>query len=71
MELYLLKNLPAENLFLLLGILCNHEYHCICETLKFIAMKKLIKKPIGNREIMRNYFSTIGLVPIMKSKKRC
>ena len=37
----------------------------------FIAMKKLIKKPIGNREIMRNYFSTIGLVPIMKSKKRC
>lgn len=25
-------------------------------------MKKLIKKPIGNREIMRNYFSTIGLV---------
>jgi len=36
-------------------------------------MKKLIKKPISfaNREIMRNYFSTIGLVPIMKSKKRC
>ena len=32
MELYLLKNLPAENLFLLLGILSNHEYSCICET---------------------------------------
>ena len=26
-------------------------------------MKKLIKKPIVNREIMRNYFSTIGAYP--------
>lgn len=34
-------------------------------------MKKLIKKPIDNREIMRNYFSTIGLTPnpAMKSKR--
>ncbi len=34
-------------------------------------MKNLIKKPIGNREIMRNYFSTIGLTPnsTMKSKR--
>lgn len=28
-KLYLLKNLPAENLFLLLGILRNHEYSCV------------------------------------------
>lgn len=37
-------------------------------------MKKLVKKPLNfeNREIMRNYFSTIGLTPnlVMKSKKR-
>lgn len=32
-------------------------------------MKKLIKKPIVNREIMRNYFSTIGLTPTVKSKR--
>ena len=34
-------------------------------------MKKLIKKPLNlaNREIMRNYFSTIGLTPTMKSKR--
>ena len=32
-------------------------------------MKKLIKKPIGYREIMRNYFSTIGLIPTVKSKR--
>ena len=32
-------------------------------------MKKLIKKPIVKREIMRNYFSTIGLIPTVKSKR--
>lgn len=34
-------------------------------------MKKLIKKPISfaNREIMQNYFSTIGLTPTVKSKR--
>ena len=32
-------------------------------------MKKLIKKPIGYREIMRKYFSTIGLTPTVKSKR--
>lgn len=44
-------------------------YHCICETLNFIAMKKLIKKPIGYREIIRDYFSIIGLTPTVKSKR--
>lgn len=39
MKLYLLKNLPAKNLLRLLGILCNLEYYCICETQNFIAMK--------------------------------
>ena len=36
-------------------------------------MKEKLNKEnqLVNREIMRNYFSTIGLVPIMKSKKRC
>lgn len=27
------------------------------------------KKTIGNREMMRNYFSTIGLTPTVKSKR--